>query len=88
MYILFSIFPSTCHWEFPQDIQWLLSGDFQSASRSKTIYGSGEECWRNNEEFVRHTGMYVVELGVGIGKGGESCRWKKGKRRGEERTNM
>ena len=28
-------------------------------------------------EFVRHTGMYVVELGVGIGKGGESCRRKK-----------
>ena len=24
--------------------------------------------------------MYVVELGVGIGKGGESCRRKKGKR--------
>ena len=37
---------------------------------------------------MRHTGMYVVELGVGIGKGEESCRWKKGKRRGEERTNM
>ena len=38
-----------------------------------------------NEEFVRHTGMYVVELGVGIGKGGESCRRKKGKRIVEER---
>ena len=31
------------------------------------------------------TGTYVVELGVGIGKGGESCRWKKGKRIVEER---
>ena len=40
-------------------------------------YGSGEECWRDNEEFVRHTGTYVVELGVGIGKGGESCRRKR-----------
>ena len=29
--------------------------------------------------------MYVVELGVGIGKGGESCRRKKGKRIVEER---
>ena len=29
---------------------------------------------------MRHTGMYVVELRVGIGKGGESCRRKKGKR--------
>ena len=29
---------------------------------------------------MRHTGMYVVELGVGIGKGGVSCRRKKGKR--------
>ena len=34
---------------------------------------------------MRHTGMYVVELGVGIGKGGESCRRKKGKRIIEER---
>ena len=34
---------------------------------------------------MRHTGMYVVELGVGIGKGGESCRRKKGKRIVEER---
>ena len=33
---------------------------------------------------MRHTGMYVVELGVGIGKGGESCRRKKGKRIVEE----
>ena len=39
----------------------------------------------NNEELVQHTGMYVVELGVGIGKGGESCRRKKGKRIVEER---
>ena len=33
------------------------------------------------------TGMYVnvVELGVGIGKGGESCRRKKAKRIVEER---
>ena len=38
----FYIFPSTCHWGFSQDIQWLLSVDFQSTSRSKT-YGSGEE---------------------------------------------
>ena len=29
--------------------------------------------------------MYVVELGVGIGKGGESCRRKKGERIVEER---
>ena len=38
---------------------------------------------------MRHTGMYVVELEVGIGKGGESCR-KEGEEdcRGEERTNM
>ena len=34
---------------------------------------------------MRHTGMYVVELGVGIG---ESCRRKKGKRIVEERTNI
>ena len=34
---------------------------------------------------MRHTGMYVVELGVGIGKGGESCRRKKGERIVEER---
>ena len=34
---------------------------------------------------MHHTGMYVVELGVGIGKGGESCRRKKGKRRGEDK---
>ena len=34
---------------------------------------------------MRHTVMYVVELGVGIGKGGESCGMKKRKRRGEER---
>ena len=34
---------------------------------------------------MRHTGTYVAELGVGIGKGGESCRSMKGKRRGEER---
>ena len=33
---------------------------------------------------MRHTGMYVVELGVGIGKG-ERCRRKKGKRIVEER---
>ena len=33
---------------------------------------------------MHHTGMYVVELGVGIGKGGESCRRKKGKRIVEE----
>ena len=33
----------------------------------------------------QYTGTYVVELGVGIGKGGESCRWKKGKRIVEER---
>ena len=32
-----------------------------------------------------HTGMYVVELRVGIGKGGESCRKKKGKRIVEEK---
>ena len=36
-------------------------------------------------EFVQYTGMYVVELGVGIGKGGESCRRKKRKRIVEER---
>ena len=48
-------------------------------------YGSGEECWRDNEEFVRHTGTYVVELGVGIGKGGESCRSKKGETNVKER---
>ena len=48
-------------------------------------YGSGEECWRDNEEFVRHTGTYVVELGVGIGQCGESCRRKKGERNVEER---
>ena len=29
---------------------------------------------------MRHTGMYVVEFGVGIVKGGESCR----RRRGED----
>ena len=34
---------------------------------------------------MRHTGMYVVEIGVGIGKGGENCRRKKGKRIVEER---
>ena len=34
---------------------------------------------------MRHTGMYVVELGVGIGMGEESCRRKKGKRIVEER---
>ena len=34
---------------------------------------------------MRHAGMYVVELGVGIGNGGESCRRKKGKRIAEER---
>ena len=28
---------------------------------------------------MRHTGTYVAELGVGIGKGGESCRRKKGR---------
>ena len=33
----------------------------------------------------QYTGKYVVELGVGIGKCGESCRWKKGKRIVEER---
>ena len=42
-------------------------------------YGSGEE-WRDNEEFVRHTGTYVVELGVGIGKGGESWGRIEGRR--------
>ena len=31
--------------------------------------------------------MYVAELGVGIGKGGKSCRRKKGKRIVEERMN-
>ena len=34
---------------------------------------------------MQHTGMYVVEFGVGIGKGWESCRRKKGKRIVEER---
>ena len=34
---------------------------------------------------MRHTGTYVVELGVGIGKGGESCRRKKEKRNAVER---
>ena len=34
---------------------------------------------------MRHTGMYVVELGVGGGKVGESCRRIKGKRIVEER---
>ena len=34
---------------------------------------------------MRHTGTYVVELGVGIGKGGESCGRMKGKRIIEER---
>ena len=34
---------------------------------------------------MRHSGTYVMELGVGIGKGGESCRRKKRKRNVEER---
>ena len=34
---------------------------------------------------MQHAGTYVVELGVGIGKGGESCKWKKRKRIVEER---
>ena len=34
---------------------------------------------------MRHTGTYVVELGVGTGKGGETCRRMKGKRIVEER---
>ena len=37
---------------------------------------------------MRHTGMYVVELGVGIGKGGESFEEGEEDCRGEERTNM
>ena len=35
---------------------------------------------------MRYTGTYVVELRVVIGKGGESCRRKKGKRSVEERS--
>ena len=34
---------------------------------------------------MRHTGTYAVELGVGIGKGRECCRRKKGNRIVEER---
>ena len=82
---LFYIFPSTCHWVFSS---WHYSGCclwISKALLSPKQHGSGEEWWRDNEEFVRHTGTYVVEFGVGIEKGGESCRRKKGKRIVEER---
>ena len=34
---------------------------------------------------MQHTGTYVVELVVGIGKGGKSCSKMKGKRIVEEK---
>ena len=69
----FYIFPSICHWGFSQDTQWLLSPKCFSV--------------QNNMEVVKSVGetTYVVELGVGIGRDGESCRSKKGKTNVKER---
>ena len=78
MYTLFSIFPRTCHWEFTQNIQW----HFSVQNDMEVVKSDGETM---RSLCVRHSGTYVVELGVGIGKGGESCRRKKGKRIVEER---
>ena len=48
----------------------------------EVVKSDGETMWSLCGILVR---IYVVELGVGIGKGGESCRRKKGKRIVEER---